>query len=184
MDPQSPTKLAMSPGMPVFPVSPERVAGTKPQYTGSAPQSPSMPNLRTSPLRVQRNRDSQVDVMASMFDNLNVKDPHEAHQRYMQKLEEATKKHARELGDLQKKYSERVSRLEVLNEDLSAREKALKATLEKTVPKEDFDEIRRELRETSKKWEGAMRKQEEEKKQLEKTAVSLPMTMHIRPGIH
>src|SRR5689334_17841624 len=90
--PPSPTKLAMSPSMPVFPSSPER---TKTSLGDSVVLSPSAtrrgsrsgsPLREGSPLRSSHRRtDSEVSVagLATMFETLEVKDPREARDRYM-----------------------------------------------------------------------------------------------------
>ncbi|KAF2271638.1 uncharacterized protein EI97DRAFT_407825 [Westerdykella ornata] len=158
MDPPSPSKLAMSPGMPLFPLSPERAAGTKPLYGNpSTPQSPSLPDLRASPLRKHRRGDSNVSGLASMFENLGIRDPKEAHDKYMEAYEKQKLKHANEIKELEKKHADAIARLEIRNEELKAAAKEAKKAVEDTVPREIWDEMRQEHRKTIGKWEAVVR---------------------------
>lgn len=172
MDPPSPTKLAMSPGMPIFAVSPERVQGTKPRYSGPAPQSPSLPDLRTSPLRKHRRGDSSVSSLASMFENLGVKDPKDVHAGYLQAMEKQKARHANELQDTQKKYEDKIQRLEIRNEELKGEVKELRNHSAETVSKEAWDSQRKDHREAIAKWEESMRWSEGRRKEFERKAVS------------
>src|ERR1700754_4984187 len=95
MDP--PVKFPASPGTPLFPLSPERVNGTRPPYNGQLLQSPSMPEFGkpsmgtgsvdpflfnnsgspTSPFRHSRNNsatDAHVQGMVARFDSLSIRD--------------------------------------------------------------------------------------------------------------
>ncbi|KAF2749405.1 hypothetical protein M011DRAFT_517980 [Sporormia fimetaria CBS 119925] len=170
MDPPSPSKLAISPGMPLFPVSPERVAGTKPPYDGPPPQSPSLPDMRTSPIRKHRRGDSTVSSMTSMFENLGVNDPREAHDKYMQTFQKQEAKHAMDMKELQRKHAEAIARLEIRNEELGSALKAAKNALAETMPRDEWDRQRQDHREAIAKWENAMIHSEEKRKQAEAKA--------------
>ncbi|OCK76423.1 hypothetical protein K432DRAFT_428738 [Lepidopterella palustris CBS 459.81] len=85
MDPPS-FKFPASPGTPLFPLSPERVNGTRPPYSGGhLPQSPSLPELSTSPFgkssHSRNNSDACVQSMVARFNSLEIRDHKEAHRR-------------------------------------------------------------------------------------------------------
>jgi hypothetical protein len=188
MDPTSPSKLVMSPGMPVFPVSPERVAGTRPPYgVPGTPQSPSLPDLRTSPLRKHRRDDSNVSALASMFENFQVTDPKEAHTKYLQNFEKQKAKHETEIQELKRKHADALHRLELRNEELKAAAKEARDIVEDTIPRDTWDEMRQKHREAIGKWEDAMRRSEETRKQAERKCVSLeccPICTVCKPLTH
>lgn len=174
MDPPSPSKFFMSPGMPLFPVSPERVAGTKPPYGAPVPQSPSLPDLSTSPFRGHRRDDSTVCSLASMFENLAVKDPKEAHAKYVQALEKQKSRHASDMKEMQRKHEQAMQRLEARNEEL----KASVSTAQKTkdaIPRDQWDKRCQEHRDAIAKWVDAMKLVQDRVKQAEKKAVSSAM---------
>ncbi|KAF2010859.1 hypothetical protein BU24DRAFT_427063 [Aaosphaeria arxii CBS 175.79] len=159
MDPPSPSKNPMSPGMPVFPVSPERLAGTKPLYGApSSPQSPALSSpLRMSPLRSSHRRnDSDVSVhgLAARFETLDVKDHKEAQQRFAQAIDKIKVKHLSEMRALEKQYQDRLCRQEQRIEQMVEAEKAAKEAVQNVVSKDDWDRQRKEYREAQKKWEG------------------------------
>jgi hypothetical protein len=180
--------------MPLFPVSPERAAGTKPPYSGQPPTSPSLPDLRHSPLRNHHRRnDSEVSVnaMRVMFENMKVKDPNEAQQNYLNSLNEQKQRHQKELQDvaedLNKKYKDKVNELrdklqkqqadalgryEMRFEELKNDARRAKAEAANGIEREQWDKMRQEHRETIAKWEKAMQYSEEKRKQAEKKAVS------------
>lgn len=100
MDP--PVLFPASPGMPLFPLSPERINGTRPPYSSNKdlpplPQSPSLPNLSddvfggshdfsTSPFRHLRSHtrngsDANVQGMVARFNSLEIRDHREGSKR-------------------------------------------------------------------------------------------------------
>lgn len=97
--------------MPLFPLSPERVNGTRPPYDGKLPQSPSLPEFgkgnidpsvfinRTStpPRHSRNNSEAHVGSMVARFDSLSIKD-------YKQRDEVAIKRveMAREMAELER----------------------------------------------------------------------------------
>ncbi|KAF2194614.1 hypothetical protein K469DRAFT_650524 [Zopfia rhizophila CBS 207.26] len=190
MDPPSPSKFPMSPGMPIFPVSPERVAGTKPPYSGPAPSSPSLPDLRTSPLRSlsHRRKDSDVSVhgLAAMFENLEVKDFKEAQATYMKALQKQKTKHVNEVKDIETKHRQAVGRYEIRLEELNGELKRAKEALkEETFTREQWDKQRKEHREAEGKWEEAAKHQKEKRTQAEAQAHKLvkentALTTHLQ----
>lgn len=173
MDPPSPSKFPMSPGMPLFPVSPERMAGSKPPY--GTPQSPSLQGIRMSPLRSSHRRnDSDVSVqgLAARFETLDVKDHREAQQKFAQAIEKIQLKHANEIRLLENQYQERLSRQEVRIEQMLEAERAAKQAKENVVSKDDWDKQRKEYREAQKKWEAKANEVNDLRKQAERKAVS------------
>ncbi|KAF2873954.1 hypothetical protein BDV95DRAFT_488295 [Massariosphaeria phaeospora] len=172
MDPPSPSKFPMSPGMPIFSVSPERVAGTKPLYGLPAPPSPSLPDLRTSPLRSHRRNDSDVSVhgLAAMFENLEVKDFKEAQAKFQQAmhaLQREKSKHASELRKLEKDCALSVARRDIRIEELSNELDKAKTSPVGFISKEDHDKERQTSREDAKKWRETIEKVKEEKWQTD-----------------
>jgi hypothetical protein len=118
-----------------------------------------------------------------MFENLDVKDTKEAHDKYMQIFEKQRMKHASEMSEMQRKHSEAIARLEIRNEELKSAVKVAQVAAEDKIPKGMFDKLRQENRETVAKWEEAMRRIEKEKKQAQKDAVSLNMIKPAMPWI-
>ncbi|ORY16452.1 hypothetical protein BCR34DRAFT_597733 [Clohesyomyces aquaticus] len=152
----------MSPGMPVFPVSPERVAGIKPPYNGPV-DSPSMPDLRSaSPLRglSHRRNDSDISVvgLAAMFENLEVKDFKEAQARYMKAMEKQKIKHAAELKDLEAKQRLADIRYDMRVEELKGELSKVKEALKDTYTKEQWEKLRQQHRKEIDRWEDALQK--------------------------
>lgn len=113
MDPP-PLKLPATPAMVLFPLSPERINGTRPPYDGGKlPQSPSLPEFAkgsidpsvffsngtsTPPSRHSRNHsEAHVQGMVARFDALTIKD-------YRQRDEVAIKRveMAREMAELER----------------------------------------------------------------------------------
>ncbi|KAJ4288581.1 hypothetical protein N0V90_011818 [Kalmusia sp. IMI 367209] len=154
----------MSPPMPLFPVSPERAAGTKPPY--GPPQSPSLLDLRTSPLRKHRRNDSDVSVqgLAAMFENLEVKDFKEAQAKYMVALQKEKTKHAAEISKLERN-NQMNGRYKIRVEELEMEMKRMVKEHQNCVSREDHDDYRKQTRETIAKWENAFRRVEEHKLQ-------------------
>jgi hypothetical protein len=108
-------KFPASPGTPLFPLSPERVNGTRLPYNGQALQSPSMPEFGKpsltvdpfaltskspkSPYRHSRNNsDALVQGMIARFDNLSVKDLRANHEVAIKRVEIA-----REMAEIESK---------------------------------------------------------------------------------
>jgi hypothetical protein len=101
-----PVKFPPSPGTPLFPLSPERVNGTRPPY-GHVAQSPSLPEFGKpslpstggeafslgprsprSPYRHSRNNsDAVVHGMIARFDNMSIKDFRANHEVAMKRVE-------------------------------------------------------------------------------------------------
>lgn len=179
MDPPSPSKFPMSPGMPLFPVSPERAAGTKPLYGApSAAQSPSLPDLRTSPLRKQHRRnDSDVSVhgLAAMFENLQVKDFKEAQAKYLKALEKQKEAHDKEMRVLHQKHVGDLARQDLRIEQLRNVDKELREWKDAHVGcggRAEFDKARQESREAIAKWERTMEEAAAKIKRMEVKLVS------------
>ncbi|KAF2683852.1 hypothetical protein K458DRAFT_478185 [Lentithecium fluviatile CBS 122367] len=179
MDPPSPSKFPMSPGMPLFPVSPERAAGTKPLYGAPTAQSPSLPDLRLSPLRKHRRNDSDVSVqgLAVMFENLEVKDFKEAQAKYkraMEKqkeiLDKAKDSHEKEIKALNKKHAEDIQRHDLRVEELRQAERELRelrAQHDNCPSKKQWDAARQQQREADAQWMQKVKEVEEYKKHME-----------------
>ncbi|KAF1950022.1 hypothetical protein CC80DRAFT_483382 [Byssothecium circinans] len=167
--PPSPSKFPMSPGMPVFAMSPERAAGVNPLYRDSTPQSPSLPDLRTSPLRRHRRNDSDISVhgLAAMFENLEVKDFKEAQAKYTQAMQNQKTKHAAEVRQMEKDYALAMSRRQVRIEELQAQLNSMAEIHQGCIPKDVWDAARKEQRDAISKWEGAMKRMEEKRGQME-----------------
>lgn len=174
MGPPSPSKFPMSPGMPIFPVSPERAAGTKPPYGAPAAHSPSLPDLRTSPLRKHRRNDSDVSVqgLAAMFENLEVKDFKEAQAKYMNALQKQTTKHANEIRQLEKQHALDTSRRLVRIEELESELSRWTASHKDCTSRETWEKNRQDQRAAIAKWEKAMKAVEEHKLQMSNNLVS------------
>jgi hypothetical protein len=181
MDPPSPSKFPMSPGMPLFPVSPERAAGTKPPYGAPSTASPSLPDLRMSPLRNHHRRnDSDVSVhgLAAMFENLEVKDFKEAQTKYLKALEKQKDKHDAEMRLMHKNHDQKIQRLEARVDELRSADRQLRelrAEYEKCPKKEDLDKIRKESRDTISRWETTMDEAVAKIKRHEAKMVSLAL---------
>ncbi|PVI01226.1 hypothetical protein DM02DRAFT_363542 [Periconia macrospinosa] len=167
--PSSPTKFPMSSGRPVFAASPERATGVKSPFGGSNPQSPSLPDLRTSPLRRHRRNDSDVSVhgLAAMFENLEVKDFKEAQAKYTQALQKEKTRHAAEIRQMEKDYALGMSRRQIRIEELEALLDQMVQNHKNCIPKDVWDAARKEQRDAISKWEGAMKRVEEKRGQME-----------------
>ena len=172
MDPPSPSKLAMSPGMPIFPVSPERVAGTKPLYGEPVQMSPSAPNLRSySPLRnSHRRNDSDVSVqgLAVMFENLEVKDPREASKRFKEALEKEKAKNAEKLIRLEKEHARRekehelaLNRRDVRIDELQSKLEEAEQRNEVGVTKAQYEKERKAHKANVAQWEKVFKQNED-----------------------
>lgn len=170
MDPPTPSKLAMSPGMPIFPASPERSTSKRTQYGDLTPSSPSLSALRPgSPLRSHRRNDSDVSVqgLATMFETLEVKDPREARDRFKAALEKEKAKWMDKLGavekemnKMQKEHGLAMSRREVRIEELRADVKKLQEANEVAVSREQFEKEFKAHRANVKKWEQTFKERE------------------------
>ncbi|KAF2204895.1 hypothetical protein GQ43DRAFT_363586, partial [Delitschia confertaspora ATCC 74209] len=168
-----------SPGMPIFPVSPERVAGTKPPYNGQTASSPSLPDLRSSPVRRfhHRRNDSDISVqgLAAMFENLEVKDFKEAQARYQNSLEKQQAKHTAIVKDLERKHAQALGRHEVRIEELSNELKKAREALNDTVSKEAYNKQREYAREEIAK----AQRHSEEQRQARKHEKLVPANKHL-----
>ncbi|KAF2736349.1 hypothetical protein EJ04DRAFT_542567 [Polyplosphaeria fusca] len=169
MDPPSPSKFQFpaSPGMPLFAVSPERVAGTRPPYNGPAPPSPSLPDLRPTPLRSMSHRrnDSDVSVhgLAAMFENLEVKDFKEAQAKYLNALQKQKTRHAAEMVDLENKHRQALSRYDLRADELKSDLKKAREANENTVSKDTWDKERQDHRAAIAKWDKALKESQEKR---------------------
>ncbi|KAL1598791.1 hypothetical protein SLS60_007933 [Paraconiothyrium brasiliense] len=153
--------------MPLFPVSPERTAGTKPPYGPPPAQSPSLPDLRTSPLRKHRRNDSDVSVqgLAAMFENLEVKDFKEAQAKYMVALQKEKTKHAAEITKLERKY-QMMERYRVRVDELEHELKRKAQEHDSCIARETYEKCRKDNRDAIAKWENAFKHVEEQREQM------------------
>ncbi|CAO2652509.1 Nn.00g007920.m01.CDS01 [Neocucurbitaria sp. VM-36] len=172
MDPPSPSKLAMSPGMPIFPVSPERVAGTRPLYGEPVQMSPSAPNLRTlSPLRnSHRRNDSDVSVqgLAVMFENLEVKDSKEAAKRFKDALEKEKARNTERLNKIEKEHARKekehelaLSRRDVRIDELQSKLEEAEQRNEAGVTKAQYEKERKAHKANVAQWEKVFKQNED-----------------------
>ncbi|KAF1938924.1 hypothetical protein EJ02DRAFT_382770 [Clathrospora elynae] len=180
--PLSPSKMAFSPGMPLFPVSPERAAGTKPLYGSSGSPlmspSPSTPNLRShSPLRNTHHRrnDSDVSVhaLAGMFENLEVKDPREANKRFREVLEKERTRNIEKLAKLEKEYAKKarehdmaLGRRDVRIDELKSELEHATGSLEAGITKERYEKERKASKAAIAQWETVFKQNEERWKSM------------------
>ena len=162
----------MSPGMPIFPVSPERAAGTKPLYGEPVAMSPSTPTLRShSPLRnAHRRNDSDVSVqgLAVMFENLEVKDPREASLRFKAALEKEKAKNAEKVNKLEKEHARRekehelaINRRNVRIEELQSELETVKNDLQVGVSKAQYEKERKAHKANVAQWEKVFKQNED-----------------------
>jgi hypothetical protein len=182
MDPPSPSKLAMSPGMPIFAVSPERVAGTKPPY-GEAQRSPSTSPVRSySPLRhAHRRNDSDVSVhgLAAMFENLEVKDPREASKRFKEALEREKAKQMEKINKLEKEHAKKekeheiaLSRREMRIEELQSKLQEAEQRNESGVTKAQYEKERKAHKANVAQWEKVFKQNEDKWRSTQSKLVS------------
>ncbi|KAF2642020.1 hypothetical protein P280DRAFT_449438 [Massarina eburnea CBS 473.64] len=169
MEPSSENKNPMSPGMPFFAVSPERAAGIRSPFGAPSPQSPSLTDIHASPLRKHKRNDSDVSVhgLAAMFENLEVKDFKEAQAKYAQVMQKQKTKHAAEIRQMEKDYALGISRRQIRIEELQAQLHNVSENHEGCMPKDVWDAARKEQRNAIAKWEGAMKRMEEKRGQME-----------------
>jgi hypothetical protein len=170
---KSPSKFPMSPPMPLFPVSPERAAGTRSPFGIPSAQSPSLSDLRTSPLRKHRRNDSDVSVqgLAAMFENLEVKDFKEAQAKYLVALQKERTKHAADMTKMERKY-QMMERYRVRVDELEQELKRKAQEHDGCVPREVYDRYRKDNRDAIAKWEQAFKRVEEQNEQREAKMVS------------
>jgi hypothetical protein len=163
----------MSPSMPLFPVSPERAASTRSPYSVPSAQSPSLPDLRTSPLRKHRRNDSDISVqgLAAMFENLEVKDFKEAQAKYLVALQKERTKHAADMTKMERKY-QMMERYRVRVDELEQELKRKAQEHDGCVPREVYDRYRKDNRDAIAKWEQAFKRVEEQNEQREAKMVS------------
>ncbi|KAF2624926.1 hypothetical protein BU25DRAFT_347006 [Macroventuria anomochaeta] len=159
----------MSPSMPLFPVSPERLTGTKPPYGDPVVLSPTAarsgsrsgsPLREGSPLRSSHRRtDSDVSVhgLAAMFETLEVKDPREARDRYMALLVKEKAK----FDKIEKEYTMSSSRKEVRIEELKNELKAAKEELDLAVSRDAYEKERKAHKANVAKWEKVFKERED-----------------------
>jgi hypothetical protein len=152
-------KFPASPGTPLFPLSPERVNGTRPPYSGPMSQSPPVPEFgklsmgvdpfvftskTKSPLGHSRNNsDALVQGMVARFDSMSIKD-------YRSRDEIAIKRAdmAREMAEMESKK---------LKEEAGAREADVKKIKEESRKlKKELDEMRERERKGAKRLEVIM----------------------------
>lgn len=117
-------KFPQSPGTPLFPLSPERVNGSRPPYGGTTtPQSPSMPEFvkpsefslnPSSPSsrrsHTRNNSEALVQGMVARFDSLSIKDHQQMHRRdevAIKRAEMAREMAELELGKVRKEREDR-----------------------------------------------------------------------------
>ncbi|KAI4930300.1 hypothetical protein J4E85_004926 [Alternaria conjuncta] len=183
--PLSPNKAPFSPGMPIFPASPDRGAGSRSPYgdsRGSSPVlSPSTPNLRPhSPLRhTHRRTDSDVSVTAltGMFENLEVKDPREACKRFKELLDKERIRHAEKLNKIEKEHAKKErdhelssSRRDVRIDELKQELEQTKESLANAVTKEIFEKRVNASKAAIDKWAQAFKDNEERWKSMDAKA--------------
>jgi hypothetical protein len=180
--------MAFSPGMPIFPVSPDRGAGTAKLYGESASPvlSPSTSNVRSpSPLRnthAHRRTDSDVSVqaLAGMFENLEVKDPKEASRRYRELLEKERTRHSEKMSKLEKEFAKKekdhemaLSRRDIRIDELKSELEHATDSLEVGITKERYEKERQASKAAINKWETVFKQNEERWKGMHHRVVSL-----------
>ncbi|EMD94697.1 hypothetical protein COCC4DRAFT_203761 [Bipolaris maydis ATCC 48331] len=168
--------MAFSPGMPVFPASPDRGGAMKSLYGDSASaspvMSPSTPPLRThSPLRhTHRRTDSDVSVTAltGMFENLEVKDPREASRRFKELLEKERMRNAEKLAKIEKEHAKKekehemaISRRDIRIEELRSELEHASGSLEVAITKERYEKERKANKAAINQWETVFKQNEE-----------------------
>ncbi|KAL6705624.1 hypothetical protein ACN47E_006571 [Coniothyrium glycines] len=175
--PVSPSKLVMSPGMASWGNSPSRAAGTASLYSEPPVMSPSAPNLRASsplrsPVRIAQHRrtDSDVSVqgLATMFENLEVKDPREASKRFKEALERERLKHAEKLSKLEKEYARKeeehhraLDRRDVRIDELKSKVEEAEGSLETGVTRAQYEKERKAHKANVANWEKVFQQNEE-----------------------
>ncbi|RYN43972.1 hypothetical protein AA0113_g4262 [Alternaria arborescens] len=174
--PLSPNKAPFSPGMPIFPASPDRGAGSRSPFgdsRGSSPVlAPSTPNLRPhSPLRhTHRRTDSDVSVTAltGMFENLEVKDPREACKRFKELLDKERIRHAEKLNKIEKEHAKKereqemaMSRRDIRIDELKNELEHASGSLGEAITKERYEKEREASKAAIKKWEKIFKENEE-----------------------
>jgi hypothetical protein len=184
--PLSPNKMPFSPGMPIFPASPDRAASIKSPFgnSGSPVMSPSAPNLRSnSPLRqhTHRRNDSDVSVqaLAGMFENLEVKDPREACKRFKDLLEKEKIRNTEKISKLEKEHAKRerdlemsLGRRDVRIDELKNQLEQANGSLEVGVTKERYEKEHKAHKDAITKWELAFKQNEERWRQQQAKVVS------------
>jgi len=186
--PLSPNKMPFSPGMPIFPASPDRSAGTTSKYggsqNGSPVMSPSTPTLRpNSPLRhTHRRTDSDVSVTAltGMFENLEVKDPREACKRFKELLDkerirntEKLNKIAKEHAKKEKEHEMALSRRDMRIDELKSELEHASGSLDVAITKERYEKERKANKAAINQWETVFKQNEERWKNMQHKMVSL-----------
>jgi hypothetical protein len=159
-------KFPGSPGTPLFPLSPERVNGTRPPYGGHVPQSPSLPefgkpslggepfsmNTRSpgrSPYRHSRNNsDAVVQGMIARFDNMSIKDFRANHEVAMKRVEIAREMAEMESSKLREQLEAKDADSKKMREELRKLKKELEESRErerKVAKRLDVTMVRRDL---------------------------------------
>jgi hypothetical protein len=150
MDPP-PVKFAASPGTPLFPLSPERVNGSRGPYNGQMQQSPSMPEFGKTSLGVDpflfkggspesklrshsRNNssDAMVHGMVARFDSLSIRDYKAANEVAMKRAEMAREMAELERDKLKRELAAREDDFRKLKEDQRRLKKSLDESREDT----------------------------------------------------
>jgi hypothetical protein len=170
MDPP-PVKFAASPGTPLFPLSPERVNGSRGPYNGPVQQSPLMPEFGKASLGVDpflfnggspesklrshsRNNssDAMVHGMVARFDSLSIRDHKAANEVAIKRADMA-----REMAELER---------DKLKRELVARDDELRKV------KEEQRKLKKECEET----------RERERKVSKRIDVTMVGTLHSSSG--
>ena len=185
--------------MPIVAASPERATGAK-SPLGHAGSSPSTPNLRsTSPLRPHSHRrndsDVSVQILAGMFENLEVKDPREACKRFKDLLEKEKTRNAERLSKLEKEHAKRerdhemsMSRREIRIEELKSQLEQANGSLEVGVSKDRYEKEHKAHKAAIDKWESVFKQNEEKWRQQQAKLVSREApymaisSTNIKPG--
>ncbi len=149
MDPPPALKTLASPGTPLFPLSPERVNGTRPTYgtdtlANPDPHTPCAPDFSASPLNAFKGHvrtSSDVQGMVARFNSLEIRDPAERAKRDDLAVRRAEM--AREMAEVEaKRIKEAAVKMEKELEGLVARGREDMRRLKKEV-EESKDRERR-----------------------------------------
>jgi hypothetical protein len=193
--PLSPNKMPFSPGMPIFPASPERAGSVKQPFgtSGSPVMSPSTPNLRaSSPLRPNSHRrgdsDVSVQALAGMFENLEVKDPREACKRFKELLEKEKIRNAEKLNKLEKEHAKKerdhemaLSRRDVRIDELKSQVEQANGSLQVGITKDRYEKEHKAHKAAIDKWETVFKQNEERWRQQQAKVVSHEITINGHP---
>ncbi|EDU43637.1 MAD multi-domain protein [Pyrenophora tritici-repentis] len=189
--------MPFSPGMPIFPASPDRGVGTALKYggsqNGSPVMSPSTPTLRpNSPLRhTHRRTDSDVSVTAltGMFENLEVKDPREACKRFKELLDkerirngEKLNKIAKEHAKKEKEHEMALSRRDMRIDELKSELEHASGSLDMAITKERYEKERKANKAAINQWETVFKQNEERWKNMQHKMIEAENQSKIYEG--